>query len=361
MDRTVRCSDKCVFARKIMIYFVVIVLFIACPFAKLNVAKAESKSAVIVMERESGRVLSHKNAQIRLPMASTTKILTAITVIENTDIQQTVTIPSQAVGIEGSSIYLKSGQKWKVIDLLYGLMLRSGNDSAVALAIVTSGSVAEFSTLMNRTAVLAGAYNSHFANPHGLHDKEHYTTAYDLAMITRYAMRSEQFSGIVSAKSHAYFDESGTKQIFFNKNKMLNNYSGADGVKTGFTKQSGRCLVSSATREDMSLICVVLNVGNMWQASMQMMDNCYSKYTMTTLAEKDKIMTYAKLKYNKGEVGVGVDKTLRYPLSQEEKANLRYEYSLINNRTDTNEKLYMGKVFIYHNNYLLFNAKLFNI
>lgn len=362
MVRITQRNGKCIYIRQIVLSFLLlVVLLIACPFGGLSVARAEAKSATIVMEAESGRVLAHQSAQIRLPMASTTKILTAITVIENTDIDRIVTIPHQAVGIEGSSIYLKAGQKWKIVDLLYGLMLRSGNDSAVALAFVTAGNVSDFATLMNRTAVNAGAYNSHFTNPHGLHDKEHYTTAYDLAMISRYAMRSELFRNIVSCKKHEYTDDEGIKRVFFNKNKMLSNYNGANGIKTGFTKQSGRCLVSSASREDMTLICVVLNIGDMWQRSMSLMDNCFNKYKMVTLAEKNKVMTYAKLKYNKGDVGVGVEKTLRYPLSEEESKNIRYEYSVINNRIKADERLYMGKVFIYHNNYLLFNEKLYNI
>ncbi len=346
-----------------MIYIVLVtILLLACPFGGLRGnAKAEAKSATIVIEAESGRVLDAKNAQVRLPLASTTKILTAITVIENTDTAASVRIPKQAEGIEGSSIYLKEGERWKITDLLYGLMLRSGNDAAVALSYATSGSIEEFCALMNRTAVAAGAYNSHFTNPHGLDDAAHYTTAYDLAMITRYALKSELFCNIVSTKKHEYLDPSGKPSAFYNKNKMLNSFEGASGVKTGFTKLSGRCLVTSAKREDMQLISVVLNIYNMWHASAELLKLCYSKYDMVTLATKDAVLTQAKLRYNKGEVGVGVSRTLRYPLSEDEKQNIRYEYSTINNRISAEKHLYMGKVSIYHKNYLLFNEKLYSI
>lgn len=345
-----------------MALIILVILLIISPFSQLRlIAKADGKSATIVMEAETGRVLKADNAQTQLPLASTTKIVTAITVIENTDTERIITIPNQAEGIEGSSIYVKSGQKWKLTDLLYGLMLRSGNDAAVALAFATAGGIEEFAALMNKTATNAGAFNSNFVNPHGLHDDEHYTTAYDLALITRYAMKSELFKEIVASKMHKYTDENGEIGVFYNKNKMLARYDGANGVKTGYTKQSGRCLVSSANREDMQLICVVLNVYSMWQTSAMLLDNCFSEYDMVTLAEKDKTLTYAKLRYNKGDVPVGVDRDLRYPLNNEEKTNVRYEYSTINTRLNNDKHLYMGKVNIYHNNYLLFSEKLFTI
>ena len=363
MDRATERGNQRVFTRKIMVYIVLaIVLLLACPLGGLKLsANAEAKSSTIVMEAESGRVLEAKNAQIKLPLASTTKILTAITVIENTDTAASVKIPKQAEGVEGSSIYLKANENWKIKDLLFGLMLRSGNDAAVALAYATSGSIEEFCCLMNRTAINAGAFNSHFVNPHGLDDEAHYTTAFDLAMITRYALRSELFRQIVGSKKHDYLDPSGKPSAFFNKNKMLKLFDGANGVKTGFTKQSGRCLVTSAIRENMQLITVVLNVSNMWQASAVLLKMCYSKYDMVTLAEKDKVITNAKLRYNKGEVGVCVKRSLRYPLSEVEKENIRYEFSTINNRINAEKDIYMGKVDIYHKNYLLFSEKLYSI
>lgn len=363
MDRSFERGDKRVYSRKIMAYIILaVLLLIACPFGGIKInAKAEAKSATIVMEAESGRVLDAKNAQVRLPLASTTKILTAITVIENTDTDAKVKIPKQAEGVEGSSIYLKAGETWKIVDLLYGLMLRSGNDAAVALALITSGSIEEFCNLMNRTAVNAGAFNSNFTNPHGLDDNAHYTTAYDLAMITRYALKSELFRRIAATKKHDYLNCEDKPAAFYNKNKMLVNFEGANGVKTGFTKKSGRCLVTSAIREDMQLVSVVLNVSNMWQASADLLKMCYSKYDMVTLAEKDGLLTYAKLRYNKGEVGVGVSRTLKYPLSDEEKSNIRYEYSTINNRIKAEKHIYMGKVDIFHKNYLLFSEKLYSI
>lgn len=160
-----------------------------------------SGKACAVIEVNSGKILYEKNADARLPMASTTKIATAITVIENCDISMTVKVPQEAQGVEGSSIYLKAGETLTVKELLYGLMLQSGNDSAVALAVAVGGSVENFAEMMNKTARKCGAENTHFVNPHGLHDDKHYTTAHDLALISVHAMKNPEFRNIVSAKS----------------------------------------------------------------------------------------------------------------------------------------------------------------
>ena len=210
------------------------------------------------METGSRRILYEEHGDVRLPMASTTKIVTAITAIENTgNLDKTVTVPDLAAGIEGSSVYLKAGDTLSVRDLLYGLMLRSGNDCAVALALDCAGDLGRFSALMNATAQKAGALNSRFRNPHGLPKDEHYTTATDLCHITSYALQNETFREIVSTR---YYEPKNWK----NKNKLLFSYDGANGVKTGYTKQAGRCLVTSATRNGMSLVCTVFNCPTMY-------------------------------------------------------------------------------------------------
>ena len=183
-------------------------------------------------------------------------------------------MPSAAVGIEGSSVYLNPGERISYRDLLYGLMLRSGNDCAVALAIKTSGSVEKFVAKMNEVAKKAGAINSNFANPHGLDDEKHYSTADDLAKITAYAMKNDVFRTIVATKYH---DTSGeVSRCFKNKNKMLWNYDGAIGVKTGYTKKSGRCLVSAAEKDGKSFAVVVLNVNDMWGVSENLLNEAFS-------------------------------------------------------------------------------------
>lgn len=236
-------------------------------------------SAVVVMDAADGSVLYAENENARMEIASTTKILTAITVIENYDIFACFTIPRLAVGVEGSSVYLREGEEWRILDLLYGLMLRSGNDAAVALAIATKGSVEEFVDLMNETARKIGAENSRFANPHGLHDEAHYSTALDMAKVTAYALRSPIFAAICRTKTHRYEKVSNGKKetgVFYNKNKLLYTYPGATGVKTGYTKHSGRCLVSAAERDGRTLICVVLNVYDTYGVTGSLFDRYFS-------------------------------------------------------------------------------------
>jgi D-alanyl-D-alanine carboxypeptidase (penicillin-binding protein 5/6) len=200
-------------------------------------------------------------------------------ILDNLELSQQITIPNDAVGIEGSSLYLKAGEVLTVEDLLYGMMLRSGNDAATALALAVSGNVADFAKRMNERAKECGAYNSNFVNPHGLHHKEHYTTAYDLALITAEAMKYPYFRTIIMSQK-ARIGDGESRRIIANKNKLLHMYDGANGVKTGFTKNSGRCLVSSAKRNGMQLIAVVLNHGDMWGDSMNILDYGFDTYEM---------------------------------------------------------------------------------
>ncbi|MDE7439749.1 MAG: D-alanyl-D-alanine carboxypeptidase, partial [Clostridia bacterium] len=213
-----------------------------------------SAQAEIAMELSTGRILTEGNAHARLPMASTTKILTAIIIIEDCNLDEEITVPDKAVGVEGSSIYLQKDEKIDIRDLLYGLMLRSGNDSATALALHHSGSIEKFAEVMNERAKKMGAEHSHFKNPSGLPDDEHYTTAYDLCTIACYAMKNETFREIVSTTNYT-----GKYKNFVNKNKMLYKYKSANGIKTGYTVKAGRCLVSSAEQNGMDIVCVVLN------------------------------------------------------------------------------------------------------
>lgn len=258
------------------ILFVLTVIFVnSCKTPENNVSRARQTSAYAVIDLRSGKIIKSSNGQAKLPIASTTKILSAITVIEEVfDLDEEIFVPSAAVGIEGSSVYLSSGERISYRDLLYGLMLRSGNDCAVALAIKTSGSVEKFVAKMNEVAKKAGAINSSFANPHGLDDEKHYSTADDLAKITAYAMKNDVFRTIVSTKYH---DTSGeVSRCFKNKNKMLWNYDGAIGVKTGYTKKSGRCLVSAAEKDGKSFAVVVLNVNDMWNVSENLLNEAFS-------------------------------------------------------------------------------------
>lgn len=251
---------------------------------------SSSAQSVAVMERSSKRVLFEKNSSERLPMASTTKIVTALTVIKHCNLDDTVEIPRQAVGVEGSSIYLREGEHLTVRELLYGLMLRSGNDAAVALALHTSGSVEAFAALMNEVAEEAGCVNSNFVNPHGLHDDKHYTTAYDLALISCSALENDDFREIVSTKTVRIRNEGYEyDRVLVNKNKLLSNYAAADGVKTGYTKKAGRCFVGSATRNGMQVVVAVLNCGPMFEDTASMLDAAFETYSYQIAVPRGKI------------------------------------------------------------------------
>ena len=266
---------------KIFVIALVLLLLLALFSYPIAKAAAYNKlSAVLVMDGETGAVLYQENAEERVEIASTTKILTAITVIEHGDIFMEAKIPEIAVGVEGSSVYLRKGEKWRVLDLLYGLMLRSGNDAAVALAVITSGSLEKFVSLMNETARKIGAEKSNFVNPHGLHDKEHYSTALDLAKITAYALKCPIFAEICRTKTHRCEKEvNGERErvIFYNKNKLLYSDPSATGVKTGYTTHSGRCLVSSAERNERRLICVTINVYDTYGVTKTLFDRYFNE------------------------------------------------------------------------------------
>ena len=311
------------------------------------------ESGAVVIEATTKRVLYSNNKDVKLFPASTTKVLTALTVLNNvSDIDAEIEIPSVAVGVEGSSIYLKNGDKRTIRELLYGLMLRSGNDAAVALAVTTSGSVEDFVLKMNETAKLLGAENSNFKNPHGLHDDEHYTTAYDLALITAAAFKNDTIKQIVGTKSIKFDD-----RYYQNKNKMLWNYDGANGVKTGYTKASGRCLVSSALRDDMQLICVVLNHYGMWEDSKAYMEKAFKEYKMRPLFELEN-ETVNVLKGKSDSVKVYADNLL-YPMKDGETFDVRIKKNDLSAPFKENTKC--GTVNVYDGNHLIFSSKLYTI
>ena len=211
----------------------------------------------LIYDRASGRVLYEKNGNKQTPMASTTKIMAAIVVLENANLNEVVKIDSKAAGTGGSRLGLKKNDKITVNDLLYGLMLRSGNDAAVALANYVGGSIEGFADMMNRKAEEMGLKNSHFIVPHGLDNEGHYTTAYELAKMADYALKIDKFKEIVSTKSTTIYINNYPKAIN-NTNQLLGSVSGVYGVKTGFTNGAGRCLVSACKRDDLDIITVVI-------------------------------------------------------------------------------------------------------
>ncbi len=305
-----------------------------------------SAGAEIAMELTTRTVLTESNADKRMPMASTTKIMTAIIIAEDCNLDEEITVPDAAVGVEGSSIYLKKDERIDVRDLLYGLMLRSGNDSAVALAIHHSGSVENFVNVMNERAKRIGADNTNFKNPSGLPDDEHYTTARDLCNIACYAMNNEIFREVVSSKSHV-----GKFRSFENKNKMLYRYEGANGVKTGYTLKAGRCLVSSAERDGMDVVTVVLNCYDMYERSSAILDQCFYAYKLLELNENTVFMS--------DRVLCKLSKTQNLVVKNTESLQIRIKSTVTEKKIKKGDRV--GILEIYDANGLIFSDNLYSI
>ena len=244
-------------------------------------ANAISAEHAILTDAQTGRVLFEKAADEPSLIASTTKIMTALLVCEQCNVLDRMRIPKEAVGIEGSSMYLREGEVLTIQELLYGLMLRSGNDAAVALAIYCGGTVEGFAELMNDKAASLGMTNTHFENPNGLDSPHHFSTARDLAVLAAYAMDNPIFRKTVSTKNVTVGE-----RMLRNHNKLLWQLEGADGVKTGFTKAAGRILVSSATRQGRRLIAVTINAPNDWSDHMSLINEGFSRYSVQTLVSE---------------------------------------------------------------------------
>ena len=242
----------------------------------------------IVYDRISKSMIIGKNEDVKSAMASTTKIMTTIVILEKSDLDETVTVSAKAGGTGGSRLGLKRGDKASVRDLLYGLMLRTGNDAAVALAEPVGGSVTEFAELMNEKATELGFTNTHFVTPHGLDDANHYTTALELAKLTDYAMDNETFAKIVGTKSTTIYINNQPRQIN-NTNELLGVLNGVVGVKTGFTNNAGRCLVTETKRNNMDIITIVLGADtkkDRTKDSVNLIEYTFSKYKMYNVEEQ---------------------------------------------------------------------------
>ena len=275
---------------------------------------AVSAEKAILMDAATGRVLYEKNADERSLIASTTKIMTALIVAEQCNVLDRVRIPKEAVGIEGSSMYLREGEILTVQELLYGLMLHSGNDAAIALAIYCGGTVEGFVDLMNDKARQLGLKNSHFENPNGLDAPGHCATARDLAVLASYAMKNPIFYKTVSAKNVTVGE-----RYLHNHNKMLWRYDGADGVKTGYTRAAGRILVSSATRENRRLIAVTINGPDDWNDHTALLDRGFSGFEHQRVINKEEIVGFLEIAGGfSGNVQLIAAEDFAYALAPEE-------------------------------------------
>ncbi len=289
-----------------------------------------SAEAAITMDPETGRVLFGKNINQQLYIASTTKIMTAIIALENGRLSDVVAVSERAASVGGSSVWLEAGEKKTLEELLYGLMLRSGNDAAVAIAEHIGKSVERFAVMMTEKAHVIGAGDTVFKNPHGLHLEDHYSTAYDLALITAYALKNDTFRRIIAAP-RAIISWPGHEwdRVLHNQNRLLKLYDGADGVKTGWTTPAGRCFVGSATREGRQVISVVLNAPDLWDDTQLLLDygfNAYSKELLVSTGQVVKTIDIerARQKYSKAAVG----EDFYYPLRPDEVSLIRYIFIL---------------------------------
>ncbi len=328
----------------------------------INLSTSAKSCAVI--ETSTKRKLFAVNEDARLPMASTTKIMTAITAIENCkDLDEKFEISPKAVGVPGTSLYLRKGDVYSTRDLLYALMLISGNDASVAIAEHVAGSTSEFVTMMNDTARKIGATNSHFANSHGLDADGHYTTAYDLACITAYALENDTFREIVSTKNIKITNGEDENRFLKNKNKLLSTLDGCIGVKTGFTDDAGRCLVSAIEGDGLRLVCVVLNCGPMFQESAVMLQECANAFKLYDLTEMYDFNHTVKVENGRVESAkIGTRGHFFYPLTEKEVENLNFKYTYPQNLEAPLVKgSEIGQVEIFLNNDLLFSEKIYTI
>lgn len=270
----------------------------------------------ILMEQKSGRVIFEKDAHERRPIASITKVMTAIIAIENGNLKDKVKVSERAIHTEGSSIYLQRGETMTLEDLLYGLMLRSGNDAAIAIAEHIGGSVEGFVFLMNEKARYLGMTNTNFKNPHGLDEDGHYSSAYDIAILTRYAMENELFREISGSES---YHSKNRDYRWNNKNKLLTRYYDyCTGGKTGYTKKAGRTLVTTAEKNDLELISVTLNAPDDWNDHRSLYDWGYEHYDLVLL-EKKGAKTFET---DEKKLTGYIEEDVVYPLLDEERSKL---------------------------------------
>ncbi len=264
---------------------IVLFLIIAVLFSSFNVsALSTSAKAAILINADTGEVIYEHNADDRLPMASTTKIMTALLLCENGDFEKEITVTAEMLRVEGSSMGLLSGDKVTLHDLLYGMMLASGNDAANVTAFVLGGTVDAFVKSMNEKAEQIGMKNTNFVTPSGLDADEHYSTARDMATLARYALQNEAFAqAVATEKAVLNYGNPPYRRSLTNHNKLLKNFEGTIGVKTGFTKKSGRCLVSAAERDGKKVIAVTLHDPDDWRDHKNMLQYGLSKIKKTEI------------------------------------------------------------------------------
>lgn len=321
-----------------------------------------SAQSAVVLEQSTRQVLFESNAYQQMGMASTTKIMTAIVALEHASPQEIVTVGKNAVGVEGSSMWLELGERITVENLLYGLLLNSGNDAAVALAEHVGGSVEQFCQMMNDKAAAIGANQTHFVNPNGLAEEGHYTTAYDLGLISCYALENETFCKIVGTKEkNVPWNNRGYDRKLTNHNKMLQMYEGCDGIKTGFTKSTGRALVTSATREGMQVVAVTLNAPDDWNDHRGMLDQAFAVYKSVGVIPKNGFVRTLPVLGGTGEfTGVRAEEELSFVCQRDDQPEYQLQVDLPEKLTaPVNRGDEIGKATVLVNGDIVAQSKLY--
>ena len=273
--------------------------------AEAGTTLALSAECATLYDAENRRLLYGKNTEARHAMASTTKIMTALVALEALPLDTEITVPTEATGVEGSSVYLRAGEVYTLEAMLYALLLQSANDAAEVIAYAVAGGIPAFAELMNAKVAALGLYNTHFDNPHGLDSDTHYTTASDLAIIACAALENPDFYKIVSSRRYNFSGVGGENpRALINHNKLLYLYDGAVGVKTGFTKKCGRCLVSAAERDGVLLVAVTLDAPSDWSDHKKLLDYGFSRIERRMIAAAGELSFSVPLLNAEGTVNI---------------------------------------------------------
>jgi len=297
------------YIKKYIIGIVLFLCFFLIPATHADAFWVDASSAILI-DANSGKILYQQNPHAKLPPASTTKILTALIALEKGDLSQKITVPADFVDAGEASIWLEPGETHTLEDLMYAMLLRSANDAAQVIAIGIAGSEDKFVEMMNTKTTNMGLKDSSWANPHGLNNENHYTSAYDLAYIARAATKIPTFNTIIKTqKKQMPWQDNPYNRVVYNRNQYLTLYDGADGIKTGYTKEAGSCLVASATRNGMRLIGVVMHCNGMYKQMAAMMDYGFKNYDPYKVASAGDVMGTVTVKGGKQKTVDAVLKT----------------------------------------------------
>ena len=350
-----------VLLKSFLIMFIAAVFLLNGKNEPINI-NAESYKSMCTLA-EDGTVLYQFNKDARLPMASTTKIITAILTIENVgNLDEVVTVADESVGIEGTSIYLRKDEQISYRNLLYGLILASGNDAATALAYAVGGTEENFVKMMNDLAVSLNLTNTQFKNPHGLDADGHYTSAYDLAVITNYALNNETFREIVSTKTKILNEKEPNVRYLRNKNKLVFSEDGCVGVKTGFTDNAGRCLVNACERNGFRVVSVVLNCGPMFEECDKLTNLAFSEYELKTFVDPYSFVGTANVfNGDKAEANIVTIKGYSKIIKKTEIDNYSVEYNIKQNlEAPITATTNVGEVIVKYNDEVIYSDLLYS-